>query len=518
MTFDSLSAAELPSPSFSNYLRYGSGKGEYYGFSRDKTYIEEEAELKLSWKDTIAGIRYDYDNPAEFTPDRNTIKKYYLDYRKSGWNLRAGTFSDLFGRGMAFRTYEEKSVGHDSEVSGLRATWLTDDTAVHVVGGRLGYEEIPDFTQTIDIDLAGVHLQQRVNGNFFLGGSFVQSEVTQQSGFFKDAFPMSVAEFTGEYRGEILKVFTSVASNENDGAELMKRNISSYLGANLFRGPLSLTLEYKNYRFGMAPPDVVSQGYRHRRLLPFQNPPSGLREHGWVFLSRRSTGIDFNDEVGFLADVYYSATPGTTLNLSGSLASRHHRYERIPDAGFNRVKDGPSWLPSVRKEYSPYWQVYGDIEHFFENGSSVTAGAGYTYENNYNSFYPELEEVQRMATVPLHTQIILSSLYSLQCSAEYQYFQEALYSRTWYSNGILSLGIARSPWLNFSVTAELLEGNVRFSEKKSWIYGSIGFRFRARQMIELGYGETRGGMTCTNGLCRYVEPFKGFRLIATLNY
>ncbi len=83
---------ETPSVSYGNYLRYGDGREEFYDYSRHKTYIENEAELELSWKNTIAGVRYDYRNPAEFTPDRNTLKKYNIEYRRDSWNLKAGRF------------------------------------------------------------------------------------------------------------------------------------------------------------------------------------------------------------------------------------------------------------------------------------------------------------------------------------------------------------------------------------------------------------------------------------------
>lgn len=511
-------AGELPSYSWNNYIRYGDGSEELYDLSRQKNYLEEEAELQLSWRQALLGLRYDYDHPAEFTPSRNTIRKYYLDYRLGNWNFRGGTFSDLFGRGMSFNTYEEKTIGHDSEISGLRATWLTNDTELHIVGGRLAYEHIPDFTQTVDLDVGGIHIQHRVTGKFFFGGGYVQSEITQNPGYYRDTFSLSIAEVTGEYRGESLQAYTSVASNENGSNRLFRKgNISTYSGFSFSHGPLSLSLEYKNYRFGIAPPNVSSQSLRHRRLMPFQNPPSGVREYGWVFLSRRSSGVDFNDEVGFLLDINYAVRPKTTLNLSGSLAGKHYGYERI-SGKFRRIDHGVSWLPSTRKEQSPYWQAYSDIEHFFPNGSSFTLGTAYTFENNFNSYYPDWKETIKMATVPFHTQIVLSSRYAAQCSAEYQYFQETQYSANWYGNGILTLGFSRSPSLDVSLVAEWLEGNANFSNKKTWVYGSIGIRIRSQQTIEFGYGETRGGMNCTNGLCRYVEPFRGFRLTATLHH
>ncbi len=509
---------ETPSVSYGNYLRYGDGREEFYDYSRHKTYIENEAELELSWKNTIAGVRYDYRNPAEFTPDRNTLKKYNIEYRRDSWNLKAGTFSDLFGRGMAFNAYEEKKIGHDSEISGLRATYLTDDSAVHVIGGQLEYEQIPDFTQTIDIKVAGLNLQRRVRGGFFLGGSFLRNEVSQVPGFFRDTFFMNIAELSGEYKGETLQFLASATSNENESSRIFnKGNVSSYLSASLSKGPLGMSLEYKNYRFGLTTPDLSGQSFRHRRLLPTQNPPACVREYSWTFLSRRSTGIDFNDEVGLLLDAYYAIRPGTTFNLSGSLASGHFDYERVA-GGYRRIDSGPSWLPSTEKEYSPYWQIYSDIEHYFENGSMLNAGVAYTCENNYNFFYPDREELVRMATVPVHSQIILSPRYALQCTAEYQYFKETLYSRDWFSNGILTLGLSRAPSLNFSVVAELLEGNAKDSQKKNWVYGSASWRFRSRQYIEIGYGEARGGMSCTNGICRFVQPFKGFRLTATNSF
>jgi len=99
------------------------------------------------------------------------------------------------------------------------------------------------------------------------------------------------------------------------------------------------------------------------------------------------------------------------------------------------------------------------------------------------------------------------------------------------NNHMITLGIGRSPHWSLSLTVESssayeygpqqesitnplesLLGNVIDMENK-WIALEMMININSNTRIDLMYGTQRGGIICSNGLCRFVEPFDdGFKL------
>ena len=507
--------AEMPSFSVTNYYQYGTGDEDYFGTMRDKKYLEEELHFNMSWRDLFLGGRYEFDDPAEFSFDHNELRKYFLEYRAGNLKARAGTISTLFSRGMVLNAYEEKPIGHDSELTGLQVQYETDRSLVNIVGGRLDYEQIPDFEDLIKYDIRGLSLKRSLTGMIDVGASYIYSRASQVVGFYrtKEAFGTNTAEMWAELNTGTFQLHGTVASNALKERKLYSPGGNSvYLGLNWFPGATGVTLEYKNYRFGLVDPSERDDTLRHRRMLAFQNPPSALKEHSWTTLSRRTHQVDFNDEVGFQLDVYHSLQSGTTLNFNGAVAARNYRYTTDKWYRFTRTNDGRSWLPSFSRKHSPFWQLYAETEHYFPGGSSVIGGLSYTYEEVYNYFLPRLREQTRAFIVPLRGVWPLPYSLSVEGTAELQKFKETLHGDKYYSNHFFSIGFGRAPWLTAALSGEYMSKGYDFEDKTLWMNGTVRIRWRSRHVVEVGYGETRGGLVCTNGLCRFIPAFQGWRI------
>ena len=48
------------------------------------------------------------------------LTNYYLDWRDESFNLTAGTFYDQFGSGLLFRSWEDRALGHNNALTGVR--------------------------------------------------------------------------------------------------------------------------------------------------------------------------------------------------------------------------------------------------------------------------------------------------------------------------------------------------------------------------------------------------------------
>ena len=104
-------------------------------------------------------------------------------------------------------------------------------------------------------------------------------------------------------------------------------------------------------------------------------------------------------------------------------------------------------------------------------------------------------------------------------------------SKEFQNNHLISLGLGKSPYWSLSLTIESTStyeygpqkksvtnplenfmGNIIDLENK-WIALELMININSNTRLDLMYGTQRGGIICSNGICRYVEPFDdGFKL------
>jgi hypothetical protein len=81
-----------------------------------------------------------------------------------------------------------------------------------------------------------------------------------------------------------------------------------------------------------------------------------------------------------------------------------------------------------------------------------------------------------------------------------------------FMNQLLSLSVSKSPDLSATVNYEWTTGEDEPTGKKAWLLGEVSYKLNTTNSVTVSYGTERGGIRCTNGICRYVRPFEGFRL------
>ncbi|MGE5811261.1 MAG: DUF6029 family protein, partial [Ignavibacteria bacterium] len=65
--------------------------------------------------------------------------------------------------------------------------------------------------------------------------------------------------------------------------------------------------------------------------------------------------------------------------------------------------------------------------------------------------------------------------------------------------------------LTATIRFEYTTSEIDVSERKNWITGELGYRFGQTHVITASYGRERGGLICSNGICKYIQAFEGFR-------
>jgi len=241
-----------------------------------------------------------------------------------------------------------------------------------------------------------------------------------------------------------------------------------------------------------------------------------------VLTSRNPHVVDFNDEVGGQIDFVYVPNDKLSFNLSGSIASKHYQYTDIDTSSivsYERVDRGDSWLPDMNNAFSPFWEIYLEAEDYATD--KIYGKLALALQNNvlYNQINPSSSEIIKTTTIPLEFRYSFTDIYSLTFINETQWANNSInIGDKNFMNQYNSLTFSSSPSLVLTVTSEFTNNEDEPTGKSSWFTGEISYKLNQSNTFGVSYGSERGGLKCTNGICRFVQPFEGFRVLIATQY
>ena len=120
--------------------------------------------------------------------------------------------------------------------------------------------------------------------------------------------------------------------------------------------------------------------------------------------------------------------------------------------------------------------------------------------------------------MPLQINHTFSSFYSFEGQVEYeQVFDNFNVQQRYFNNYFLTLINTFASQLTFAIRYESTNNRFDVSERKDWITFESGLRISQGNTVVASYGRERGGQVCSNGVCRYIQPFEGFRFSLITN-
>lgn len=516
------------STSISNQLKAGNGY-EYFGESQTKqkkNYFENFSDVRLFLPKLTIGFRLEYSNPPEYGLNFIGIRKKFIEFGSSGLNIRAGDFYTLFSKGLSLNLFENRNLAFDNGLEGLKATYENDFMKAQIVGGDLNFlEPLSLYLGNPRIEnykVRALSLEISPIKNFSFGGNIVYSEgklPSVISGI--DTIETNIPEIYFKAKVQNLDVFVSYATKKTSLAGKDSSNGSGFYSAVTYSGEgFGITFEYKDYRFDIVDPIRRNDIFRPTRALPFQNPPIVHKEHIFTLTQRLPHIVDFNDEVGFQLDAFYSLSEQLTLNTNFAIASRHYDYELNQTTfQFDRKKVGSDLLPSLNKLRSPFWEVYFDIEYFFPDEIESYLRIGFNrrseIKNEQMNFFNPIQPI-RITTIPVEIQKVWSEIISSKFISESQWIYEYPQTEKFF-NQLFGVSITFKSKLSFGLRYELTTNKFETGGRKNWLVFEGGYRFGTNHTLILNYGRERGGTVCSNGICRQVLPFDGFRILLTSN-
>ena len=442
---------------------------------------ETRREIFENWLDVSyqfggfrTGIMLNTQAPSEEGGRGTNIEHRFFEFNSSNVFVRAGHFYGLFGRGLVFNSYEDRTIRIDTRLDGLIGTYKNGKITATAFSGTPSVNDkdirAADFNYALPykINLAVTGMTYRRDNEVLeedkVNRDWVTAARARQNFGFGDYY------FEYGWKND----FTFDATDDLHGKAL-------YGNLNFYQGSFSLSWETSDYdQFEIIP--------RADGITALNRPPALAREFTWTLMNRAPHVLNANDEVGNNLDLMYSGDNGWSL-LASAARIRNHAAETIYELAYGSfVKDR-----------------LGDFR---------LSGA-YGYQDSEGLRQTAMGELTWFST----------STQSWTLQAEHQHvrlgggvgFDLGAYDEQWFK-----LEYETAPRWAF---AAILEVNNKYDEQRQpgeeegpFPAGQITYTISHGGNINLWAGKRQAGFLCSGGVCKFEPAFEGVEVFGVFRY
>lgn len=222
---------------------------------------EKEFELNLNYKDFSSYFRFGDVSAFAYEEKPLRFEKARADYRWDGGRVTAGSFGELFARGLALNMFEERFLDFDNEIEGLRVRQEVGDAELTALRGTRKLRSEPRHAA-----VSAFRVQTPVGDSVDVGVHVVQVEYPHLGGEAAVKVELDIAGADVSWRPGDFRFFGEVVGVERQptpgGTPADEEGLDGlgYYATGVYSIPgFSLAGEYKNYRlighpFNVLPP------------------------------------------------------------------------------------------------------------------------------------------------------------------------------------------------------------------------------------------------------------------------
>ena len=485
------------------------------------------ANLSLTAGKFTAGVRYEaYLPPLQGFDQRYNgqgIPYRFATYDAGRLAVTVGNFYEQFGSGLIFRAYEERNLGIDTSIDGLRvrAQPVPGVRLIGLIGKqRFFFDKAPATVRGVD---AEVSLNELVPGldsaatRFIVGGSFISkyqaaddpllvlpqnvgagaARVSVSNGGFlfnaeyaQRANDPSVANGFIYRKGEALLLTSSYARNGFGIVAGVKR-VDNFD----FRTDRNATGILNRLNFL---PALTKQ---HTYLLaasiyPYATQPLGELS-GQLEVTYHLPSGQLGGQYGTDFALNYSAVNSLKTTPLNDMQTTRQGYESdfFKVGGTRYFRD---LNVEVHRRFSKKVKMNAMYAHFVYNKDVVEGQAGYGI---ITSDLGVVDVAYKFS--PKHS--LRGELQTLQTKRDLGSWAAAL------------LEYSYSPHFFATVYDQYNYGNAVPEKQIHYLAGQVGY-IGGTTRLAVGYGRQRAGIVCVGGVCRYVPASNGFILSITSSF
>ena len=457
----------------------------------------------------------------------------YVQWRDDNFEILVGDIYDQFGNGLIFRSFEDRQLGVNNSLEGVRAAYNFGRYVS--IKGMYGRPRLySEYSKTwvrgadLSVSLADIIKASAITWN--IEGSYVNRF---QSMFQAPDYLFEYDEMAGVFNPETGDIYYPTFF-ESYG---IKPNVNAYSGRMNF-GWNGLT---------------VNGEYVHKSK-DLTHPSSTSTTKGWAALG----------EIGYSYKTF--SVMGTFRALSG-MVSMIDIYEpsasAINQCGGNTI----NYLPALTRQYTymltnlnPYQvnangEIGGQVDLCYSYRSKTNRYSYWNFHVNFSTFYSlkkmaYLGDTRQLYWCDINVDVELqwnkkwksTLLYSFQDNRDNQAhifvgdvthkFNRKTSLR--FEVQYLLSGDDKSEWDGMHSEGDWVAGLVEFSLAPSWSFyvqdmynigqskthyynGDFSFTHN-RTRVQLSYGRNRAGYICSGGVCRYSPAYTGVNLVLTSSF
>ncbi len=464
-----------------------------------------------------AGFRYEsYLNALlDFDDDYkgNGFPYRYASYNFDGLEVTAGNYYEQFGSGLIFRSYEDKMLGVDNAMDGIRLKYQPYKGIYlkSFIGKSRTY-----FTYSEGI-VRGIDAESDINEifgfnrstNIVLGGSFV-------SRYQKDQNPVfNLPENVGAYSSRInissgkINYYAEYAYKINDPENSLVEN--NYATGNAFMSSLSYSkkgmgISLETHRVDHF--EFRSERQRSKEYI-MNYIPTLSKQHTYTLAALYPCATQAEGEFGYQVDIFYNIKKGNFLG--GKYGTKINlNYSKVIglEGGFSRLNDNEDFSPPFMGDSDNLYFSDFNIEIYKKITKKIKLASLLSFQS-YNKDIMEGKTIGEYGVV--NSKIgILDVTYKLKSKHTLRVEIQGLLADG--GEGDWSMGLIEytiSPNWFFTLQDMYNWGNSDPEKQLHYVNINMGF-LKGSTRFSIGYGKKRAGIFCVGGICKEVPSSNGF--------
>ena len=536
--------------------RYGDSQNDY---NYSEIYLDTKIFFQKENYRLESFFTLEASNPPEIGLDFNGLDRYLIGFYNEEFSIEIGDIYQTWGRGLLLNQLNYQNLDFDTGSRGLGMQFDKDSAVINIIMG--------DVSSRTSTTVLG-NFDPRVPNHFvdeFIYGADLSLDILKSTAgaafLLVDEKERSLSHVLTNFRidrpyesGEFFMSIVSKTSEKDNGmTEIFyekKDGVGFYASSSNYIKNWSITSSYRNFKIDVNNPAIRDNlVHNYGNALNIQRSPSGFYEHTFRLLSRSSKEVNLNDEVGIEIQLLgpLSSNGNIALNYIKSSSSKQWFSGEGSLAG--QWSGDNNFIPSSSQSSYPFEEVFVEFNGYNSNGN-IFYKVGLDFQHEVfnvlsNSSKIKSFEISESVTVPFLVNVNVNSLWNIEVQLELQklktgfettsesentednYSYTSLLSEKYQKNLFLALSANYNQKWSFNLSREstnsdesLLDNgqNESFDSANDWSSTSIAYKFDSDHTLELFFGSIRGGLDCTNGVCRYIQAFDdGIRIDYSLN-
>jgi len=477
-----------------------------------------------------AGVRYEayYNALLGYDPryKGNGIASRWASYKHKDFEITAGNFYEQFGSGILLRSYEDRNLGMDNSIDGVRINYspykgifLKGIAGYH----RYFFDKGQGIIRGADAEIHVNSLREKWEEKdlkVILGGSFV-------SKYQQDKDPIYVLpENVGALAGRLTMVYKKI---NLFGEYAYKINDPSAVNRQIYKEGqaffLNASYATKGFSVLAAVKRIDNMNFRSDRnatgnVLQINYLPSLTKPHAYALTGYYPYASQPNGEMAIMGQIAYKI-PKKTLIGGDYGADLNVNFSRVHDIQRLAINDTISIGQSGTLGYSSPFTAIGD-ELFFQDvnlgfGRRMNKNLRLNLEYVYIIYNTDVIEGHEGGMVHAHVGVVDMSL-RLKNKHAIRWEIQHLFTDQDKGNWIMGLvEYTIAPKWSFGVQDIFNYGNSDAGKRIHFYLASVAYTHNSSRLA-INYGKQREGIVCVGGVCRSVPASNGLSVSITTNF